>query len=263
MELPEVWKGAILGIVQGLTEFLPISSSGHLIASKEILGFQEAGLTFDVALHVATLAAVIFYFRKDILTLLKSSNRIRFLMIIALGTIPGVALGIFLSDWRDTVSPWFVVGGWTFSATYLLFSKGRGGETQHGDVSWWQGLGVGCAQALALFPGVSRAGSSITCGLWLGLSRESAAKFSFLLSIPIVSGAGLKKAYDLYKTQEGSLGDALGAPLIAGMVLSFLVGLGAIFILMKVLRGNSFHRFGWYNLFAAVAFGLFLFLKGS
>lgn len=263
MDWTEVWKGAVLGIVQGLTEFLPVSSSGHLIAFKEVLGFQEADLTFDVALHVATLAAVLFYFAPDIRSLLTHPRRVTLLAILAVGTVPAVALGLALGEWRDSPSPWFVVGGWTFSATYLLLSRGRGGSTSHDEVRWRQGIGIGCAQALALFPGVSRAGSSITCGLWLGLSREAAARFSFLLSIPAIAGAGSKKGYDLYRSGQLGQEGVFGTPLLVGMACAFVVGLVAIYLLMRVLRGNHFHRFGWYNLAAAIAFATFLLVTRS
>ena len=256
---PYTWlKAAVLGLVQGISEFLPISSSAHLIAFREILDFREPPLAFDVALHVATLAAVILYFGKDILVVLRSAQRFRILGIFVLATVPGVVLGLLLAAWRETVNPWWVVGGWIFSAAYLLLSRGRQGESHFLAVGSLRAFAIGCAQALALFPGVSRSGASIVCGLWLGLERDAACRFSFLLAIPIISGAGAKSAYEVYRSDTGS---SLNGPLFLAMGIAFIVGLFAIHFLLTLVRRGGLHRFGWYNLTAAALFAAYLVLR--
>lgn len=258
MDLTAILKSAILGVVQGLTEFLPISSSGHLIAAKEILE-SEASLAFDVALHVATLAAVVSYFWRDLLELAVHPRRFPLLALLALATIPGATLGLLLGDWRETISPWYAVYGWFFSASYLLSSRGKGGNAHFTELGPLRALGIGLAQSLAIFPGVSRSGSSIVCGLYLGLKRESAARFSFILSIPLILGAGLKSSMDL---NAKTIADAGGLLAISfGMVLAFLVGLGALHLLFRIVRSEKFSLFGWYNLLAAISFGAYLFLR--
>lgn len=257
MSDPSVWwKTAVLGVLQGATEFLPISSSGHLIAFKEILSFQQAPLAFDVALHVATIAAVLIYFRADLVRIWRHARRASIVTSVILAAVPGALLGACIADWRETVGPWWVVGGWTFSACYLVLSKGRGGATPYTEVSPRQSLVIGSAQALAIFPGVSRSGSSIVSGLWLGLDRDAACRFSFLTSIPLVAGAGLKKALDLTSAEIELSGG--WPPILLGMLCAFVVGMLAIHALLGVVRGDNIHRFGWYNLSAAILFAIFL-----
>ena len=153
MEIHPTIESAILGIVQGLTEFLPISSSGHLVAGKEILG-SEAPLAFDVALHVATLFAVVIYFRRDLIGLTVHPKRWKLLGLLILVSIPGGLLGIFLGDWFETIGPWFTVYGWFFSAVYLFSSRGKAGKMHYTDLGPGRALILGAAQALAIFPGV-------------------------------------------------------------------------------------------------------------
>lgn len=258
--MPELVKAAVLGIVQGITEFLPISSSAHLLALEEILDFHVEGVAFDVSLHLATLLAVLVYFRGEILDLVRGGRRLRVLACLALATVPVGAAGFLLADFRSDISPGFAVVGWAFSATYLIATRGKGGEIPYDRISAGSSVAVGCAQALSIFPGVSRSGSTIAAGLWLGLSRESAARFSFLLAIPAMLGAGLHEGLNLAKAPEVPGGFwalcAVGAP------AALAVGLLAIHVLMKIVRGDGFHRFGFYNLAAGVIFGSYLLLRG-
>jgi undecaprenyl-diphosphatase len=251
-------ENSVLGLLQGLTEFLPISSSGHLRASKEVLGC-EAGLALDVALHVATLAAVVVYFRGDLAALLRHPRRIHIGLVVAIATVPGALLGALLSSWRERIDPWWVVGGWAFSAAYLSLSRGRGGTGSYAHLKAVKGLLIGCAQALAIFPGVSRSGSTIVSGLWLGLERGQAFRFSFLLAIPLIAGAGIKQGFDLHQSGFGSVGGA--GPLALGMAIAFAAGLASIRWLLGLVRRDCLYLFGGYNLAAAAAFALFLILK--
>jgi undecaprenyl-diphosphatase len=250
---------AFLGLVQGLTEFLPVSSSAHLLAFERILDFKS-GLAFDVALHLATLAAVLIYFAREIAAIARGPNPWRIAFLLVLGTVPIGLVGYFFREFREGISPWFAVGGWCFSAAYLVASRGRSGRLTYPETSPGRVLGIGAAQALALFPGVSRSGASITAGVWLGLAREEAAKLSFLLAIPAMLGAGALEVRKLLSGSPGS--DALLRPVLIGAPIAFAVGMVAIHWLLRIVKTDRFHRFGWYNLAAAAAFAAYLIVKG-
>lgn len=258
--MPDFLKAVVLGCVQGATEFLPISSSAHLLALERALDFRFGGLTFDVSVHIATLLAVILYFRWEIAGLFERGRFWPAAARIALATVPVAAAGFLLADFRRGISPWFAVGGWTFSATYLLLTRGRAGRTSYAEMPLPAAFGVGLAQALSIVPGVSRSGSTIAAGLWLGLSRESAAKFSFLIAIPAMLGAGLHEARGLLQGSEAAGGFWALSALAASV--AFLVGLVAIHALLAALGRGRFWRFGWYNLAAAAAFATFLLFGG-
>jgi len=258
--MPEVIKAVLLGIVQGVTEFLPISSSAHLLALEQMLDFHLEGVAFDVSVHVATLLAVVLYFRAEILRILRGPDLWPVALRIVIGSVPVGLVGFLLASFRENIPVWFAVGGWAFSATYLLLSRGRGGSGAYNSISLLRTLGIGIAQSLSIFPGVSRSGSTIASGLWLGLGREEAARFSFLLAIPAMLGAGAHEGLKLVKCPELLAGLWLLA--IAGMIAALAVGLLAIHLLLRAVRGNHFHRFGWYNLAAAVFFAAYLILRG-
>jgi undecaprenyl-diphosphatase len=245
-------QAIVMGIVQGLTEFLPISSSGHLIVVPELLGWTDPfidSLAFSVMLHLATLLALLVYFRADWLRLVPAwiasvrersiggdANR-RLAWLLLLSTIPAVVAGLLLNDLIETtfrearlVAVTLVVG-----AAILWLAEKMGPQTRRiADLSTAGALGIGAAQAIALVPGISRSGISISAGLFAGLDRESAARFSFLMATPITAGAGL---YELRKLVAGEAGvDASLGPLVAGMVASLVAGLAAISILLRFLR---------------------------
>jgi undecaprenyl-diphosphatase len=255
--MTEFIKAVILGIVQGATEFLPISSSGHLIALKKVFGF-EAPLAFDVCLHLATLGAVLIFFGREIVRLLRSVDRWGVGWRILLGTIPAGMIGIAVQADREDTGGWVVVGGWLVSALYLQLTANRDGEGTFSRISLGGSFLIGASQGIAAaVPGFSRSGISISSGLWLGLRRGEAFAFSFLLSIPVMLGAGLIEGRKLFKA--GDVAIPGGWPALAGaMVAAFVVGLGAISILKKAVAGNGFHRFGYYNLLAAILFAIYL-----
>jgi undecaprenyl-diphosphatase len=205
----EWWQGLVLALVQGLTEFLPISSSAHLLLPSLLLGWPDQGLAFDVAVHFGTLLAVVTYFRRDLWDLAagtmasaiarEMNPRSREVLYLALGTIPAVIVGFLLNAHMDALRTVPVLATTTIVFALLLgYADRRVGAQPRGEVG---GIGtallIGCAQAIAPIPGTSRSGITITAGLLLGLSREAAARFSFLLSIPIISGAALLKLLDL------------------------------------------------------------------
>ncbi|MBI4607280.1 MAG: undecaprenyl-diphosphate phosphatase [Planctomycetes bacterium] len=249
-------KAAVLGAVQGITEFLPVSSSAHLLSLRHVLGFEAEGIAFDLSVHLATLVAVLIYFRRLLLGLLVSREGWSVLLRVAVATLPAVAAGVLFAEDRENVGPWAAVCGWSFSSAYLLLSRGRAGPGSQASLPYGRAVLIGFAQALAIFPGVSRSGSTIAAGLWLGLSREEAARFSFLLAIPATLGAVCLEAYKLLGSRGSHEG--LWAAAGIGMPVAFAVGIASIHVLLRIVRGSHFHHFGWYNLLAAAAFGAYL-----
>ncbi len=266
-----ILQAIILGMVQGLGEFLPISSSAHLILAPWFFGWQDQGLAFDVALHWGTLLAVVIYFRNDIVLLIKgfwhsllpSTRDIRnnlyqkLAWLIILASIPGAIIGKLLEAEAEYAfrSPLLIAV--TLSLVGLiLFIVDRYSEKQKdlGHIGWKQSLLVGLSQALAIIPGVSRSGATMTMARYLKFKREDAAKFSFLMSIPIIFGAGLLKIPDL-SLQNNQM------PLIAGFLSSFIFGLLAIKYLLRYISKNSFAIFTWYRLVLAAVILIVYFLK--
>ena len=251
----------ILGIVQGLTEFLPVSSSGHLIIARQILGIQTIdGLAFDAVLQLATIAAVGLYFWNDLLRLLKTfiniirkkaveeKDRVLFWAIF-IGTIPAVIFGLLLESKMETVfRNIHLVALTLFLGTFLMFFAERFAK-QNAQLTTGKGFVAGLFQVLALLPGVSRSGATISGGLILGLKREEAARFSFLLSFPIILGSGLKKLLDLYKVNELA---TLGMPLWIGSLVAFIVGVAAIHFLITYLKKHTMNVFVVYRLLLVV-----------
>lgn len=265
--------GLILGVVQGLTEFLPVSSSGHLILARELLGANtEGGLAFDAILQLATVLAVLLYFRADVLHLITQTLRLiagrghdvpredrRLIIGLILGTIPGVFLGLLLEQVMETtfrdprlVAVMLLAGSFLF----LIAERFARQRTTHPTIaqSWW----IGWFQTLALVPGVSRSGATISGGLLLGLTRETAARFSFLLSIPIIMGSGAKKLVDVLHV---GVADASWTTLLIGFGSAFIVGYGCIRFLLKYLKTHTLAAFAWYRVLLAVLVIVFLSLR--
>jgi len=202
------WQALILALIQGLTEFLPISSSAHLVLPTLLLDWPDQGLAFDVAVHIGTLMAVLWYFRDDLLRLLRETlhataerrvnGALAEVFCLALGTLPALVAGLFLSDFADDLRTLPVLATTTILFALLLAWADRkpAAAEEPQAVGWRAALFIGVAQAFALIPGTSRSGVTITAGLFAGLSRAAAARFSFLLSIPIIAGAGLLKSLE-------------------------------------------------------------------
>ena len=261
-------QAIVLGIVQGLTEFLPISSSGHLIVVPALLGWDDPfieSLAFSVMLHVATLLALLLYFARDWLRLipaglaavrdrsLRDDPDRRLAWLLAATTVPAVIVGVALNDVIETafreprlVAVTLVAGGIVLWLADRVGSKAR---TIDG-MTFPAALGIGAAQALALIPGVSRSGISISAGLLAGLTREDAARFAFLMATPITAGAGL---WEARKIVAGEAGVELPlVPLLAGMLASLLAGLLAIAIVLRYLRSHGVGVFVAYRIALAV-----------
>lgn len=266
-----IYEAIFLGILQGATEFLPISSSGHLALAQYFLGTDEAGLAFDVALHLGTLGAILIYFREDFLQIAKSlcrpfspdteDKRLQKLALaIAFATIPGVLAGLFLGDVSETYlrHPATVASFLVGAGLFLLWADSTGQKGRDlPRLTMTDALIVGLSQALAIIPGVSRSGITISTGLCLGFDRPTAVRFSFLLSAPIIFGAGIYKIPEIIT--QGLLGDQL--PLYAsGFFASAISGYIFIAFLMRFIRARSFAVFAYYRFALALLVWLALLL---
>jgi len=247
------FQSAILGLVQGLTEFIPVSSTGHLIIAREFLGLPLLGtISFDATLQLATALAVICYFWKDILSLYK--NR-KLLLALIIGTIPAVIFGLLLEDFMDTNfrSVYVVAGALVFGS--VVFWLAERFAKQSTEIDFKNSIIIGLFQCLALVPGFSRSGATISGGLFTGLKREEAARFSFLLSIPIILGSGLKKLFDIYSAGELA---TLESSLLIASIFAFVSGILAIHFLIKFLKNHSLNYFGVYRIVLAIVIIVFL-----
>jgi undecaprenyl-diphosphatase len=242
---------AVLGVVQGLTEFLPVSSSGHLILVPILLGWPDQGLAFDAAIHLGSLAALLVYFRADLQALLRGRNAC-LLLALMLGTVPaglaGLAFGPMIeSRLRD---PRVVAASLIVWAVVMWLADRHAARNERpvrgvDRVGWSPALGVGLAQAVALIPGTSRSGITITAGLLAGMDRVTAARFAFLLSIPITAAAGAVKTLSLLRR---GLDPVLIGPLAVGVIASFLAGLAAVWFLVGFLSRGSLRPFVLYRI---------------
>lgn len=260
----EFLQAVLLGVVQGLTEFLPVSSSGHLLLGQYFLGLDQDrfGLPFDVALHLGTLVAVVSYFWRDLLRIAGAFVRSlspggrnladpdqRLAYLILASSIPAALIGFFLESFFEEAvrSPWVVVFNLVLVGILFIVGEAVGSRTRRADkLRFVEALGIGLAQATALVPGVSRSGATITLGLFLGLRREEAARFSFLMSVPIIAGAG---SLQLAEAAAEGMDRSQAAIFVAGFVSSALVGYLAIrfflrFVVHHSLRAFAYYRFG-------------------
>jgi len=264
------FSALILGAVQGLTEFLPVSSSGHLILARDALGLQtDNGLAVDAVLQLATVLAVAVYFRRDLWRLAVTAVRWVFrrpvapadrtlLAAIVIGTVPAVALGLPLEHVMETLFRDARLVALALVAGSALFWYAERAARKNASLTVRKGAGIGLFQALALVPGMSRSGATISGGLILGLTREDAARFSFLLSFPVILGSGMKMLLDLEGAGQLS---ALGLPLVIGFVTAFAVGMVAIHWLLRFLRTHSLRPFAVYRVILAAGVLLLVALK--
>ncbi len=264
----EYLQSAILGLVQGLTEFLPVSSSGHLAIFKEILGADAltTTLTLDILLHVGTLFAVFLVYYKDIWALIrefflmvwdvlrgkpdfKSPYR-RFVLMVIIGSIPAGIVGVFFKDAISTL-PLFAIGIALFVTAILLWISDRlpeGGKTME-TASLPSAFLVGLFQGFAILPGISRSGSTIVGARTAGYTREFAVKFSFILSIPAILGAALLDVLDIITGEAAAIAVL---PALVGMAVAAISGFFAIRWLLKLVQNSKFHYFSYYCLFAGI-----------
>jgi len=281
----EIWQAIVLGIVQGLTEFLPISSSGHLIIFPWLFDWETPGLSFDAALHLGTLAAVVVFFRAEIVRMVAAiplalshpfgllsgktydpdgqDPDARLGLLIVIATIPGLVLGLlfesdidefFHTDEASTRAIGVIATMLIVVGLVMLAAEKVGTRRRHlTGLRWLDAAIIGCAQAVALIPGTSRSGATISAGLFRGLQRADAARFSFLAGMPLILGAGLKSLYDVISegmtTHEVQL-------FLAGGISAAIVGFFTIWGLLRYLASQSTIVFVVYR----ILFGVFLFI---
>jgi undecaprenyl-diphosphatase len=264
-----ILQALILGLIQGLTEFIPVSSSGHLVLAHHFLGITTTGLSFDVALHLGTLGALIIYFHKDLWALaqavLQRKPEARLAWLLAVATIPAVITGVLLESAAESAfrSPTLVAVNLALVAVLMIgaeeyYHRVVRGATSLQKVTLRQALVMGCAQAVAIVPGISRSGSTITAGLFSGMERVAATRFSFLLGIPITGGAILKVLSEKQTLQEVSNDRIIFA---VGIVAALASGLFAIRFLLNFLSKHSLMTFAYYRLGLAVLVLLLLSFK--
>jgi undecaprenyl-diphosphatase len=251
-----IYQALVLGLLQGLSEFLPISSSAHLALAPWFFGWPEPGLSFDVALHVGTLVAVLVYFRTEWARLIVAALEIvrtrrvetveqRRVLLLILATIPGGIAGVLLDKYAESafrapalIASALIVLGILLWVVDVVVPERR----PLSDVRWVDALLIGCAQMFAIIPGVSRSGSTITAGRALALDRESAATFSFLMSMPIIAAAAV------FKVPHALREHGLSAPLLVGVLASAISGWLAIAALLRYVSTRSYGVFALYRL---------------
>ena len=256
-----IYQVIVLAIIQGITEFLPISSTAHLALAPWLLGWSDPGLTFDIALHLGTLIAVLGYFFRTWVQLVAHGFGIDYgndpllqrnralLWLLAIGTIPVGVCGYLFGKQAETTwrSP-FVIGTMLILVGVLMWVSERVGTRAKdmGQVTLADSLVIGAAQALAIVPGTSRSGITITAGLFRNLDRVTAARFSFLLATPAVAGAAAKAVHDLIN--HGGLPADMRAPFVLGIVLSGITGLVVIAFILRFLQRHSLYFFIYYRI---------------
>jgi len=266
----QLYQAILLALLQGFTEFLPVSSSAHLALCPWLLGWQDQGLSFDIALHLGTLLAVLVYFAKDWLYLILRGFGIereatpsyvkenpQLLWHLALATVPVGIVGVLLKDTVETVlrSPYWIGIMLILIGLVIGYADTKGKRNKSlGKMSLWDTMTIGLAQALAVVPGTSRSGITIATALMRDLDRESAARFSFLLSTPAIGGAAAKALYDMWK--DGGIEAGMGMPFAIGILVSAITGIVVIAYFLRFLRRNSLRFFVFYR----VAFGIMILL---
>ncbi len=257
----EIIKAIILGGVQGLTEFLPVSSSGHLVLGSELLNFQEHGLAFDIFVHFGTLVSVCIVFRKELTAMLAAplamirgradDELTRFFywdIYVVVATLPAVAAGLFLKDSIAGIFANILLVYCMLFVTGLIMTATPYIRERAVQLNCPRAFLIGCAQAMAIFPGISRSGSTIFTGMLLGVNRETVARFSFIMSIPAILGAVVLQSKELLDNPPDSSSLLV---IGAGTVASAVCGYFAIILLLNVIRRNKLQYFGYYCLVLA------------
>jgi undecaprenyl-diphosphatase len=243
-------EALLLGIVQGLTEFLPVSSSGHLVIAQELLGIHdEGGLLFEVSVHVATLAAILVFYRSRIGRLIAgalggNAEAWRYIGKLALGTVPALFVGLFA---RDTIESFFAmpsVVGWGLLVTgaFLWTTRWTLPVAKAEEPGWTAALWIGCAQAVAIIPGISRSGATVAAALALGVAPAAAAEFSFLLGVVAISGAAVLMIPELSAVSPDQW-----SGLLTGAGAAMVSGLLALWLFVWLLKQRAFYAFAYYD----------------
>ena len=240
----------ILGILQGITEFLPVSSSGHLVLAQYLLGIESPGNTLEVLFHIGTLFSVFYVFNKDIKSIVISLNEKptqKLVIYIIIATIPAVIIGLIFKSHIINLFSSIVPVGYALLSTGAILTLSINFKNKNKSLSYLYSLLIGLAQAVAIIPGISRSGTTISISMLLGIPPKEAARFSFLLSIPVIIGAGLLGFLELE-----SYGLLTPKFIITGILTSFIVGTLSLKILLKILEVGRFHFFGIYCIIAGI-----------
>lgn len=256
------WEAAFLGFLQGATEFLPVSSSGHLVVGQVVLGINRPGIGFEVMLHLATLVSVLAVYRVRLVSLLtgvvrRDRDALRYVGLLVLASVPAAIAGLGFGDFLEALfeTPW-VTGAALITTGFILRSAAPAlAKNPSGQPSWADAFLMGLAQAAAIIPGISRSGSTVVTGLWRKVEPEEAAAFSFLMSIPAVGGAALLKMPEMAAEAGGGFG-----PVLIGGAVACVTGVAAIKTFVIMLRRRSFQRFAPYVWIVGASFLVFLYL---
>lgn len=253
----DILQSFLLGLIQGLTEFLPISSSGHLALGRFFLGADtEVGITFEVVVHFGTLCSIVIYYKKELADLIKAGfgflgapsqkkddPQVKIILFILVSMIPALIVGFTLKDYVEEIfmTPVLVCGMLIVTGFILFMTKFA--KVTEGEVTLRKSFLIGIAQAFAMIPGISRSGSTISTALYLGIKREEAANFSFLMVIPVIAGAMLLQIKEMI---EIGVSDAQIISLVVGFLTSFISGYYALKYLIIILKKKGFHYFAYY-----------------
>lgn len=253
-------EALLLGLVQGLTEFLPVSSSGHLVLVETVLDVHQDGMLFEIVVHVATLVSVLIFYRQRVTRLVVGVLRgrgeeLRYAAKLVVATLPAVAVVLVFGHFLESLfdAPWST--GWFLIATGgILWTTRRTAPAAFGgEPSFAQALVIGCAQAVAIFPGISRSGATVAAGLAMGIAPTVAAEFSFLMSVLAITGAAVRSIPELAAVSP----DDFGA-LAIGAGAALFSGIAAIWLFVRLLRGRVFYRFAYYVWAVGAAFLIWL-----
>lgn len=256
-----LWEAIVLGVVQGATEFLPVSSSGHLVLTQELLGLAIPGIIFEVTVHLATLLSILLVYRARVAALITGSLRrereaLGYVALLVVATLPAAVLGLLFEDRIDAVFEHPAVAGVAFLVTGILLWTTRAAMRREpsANPTLPTALAMGFAQAFALVPGISRSGSTVVAGLWGGVAGREAAAFSFLMAVPAILGAAVLKLPELQGTELPLV------PLLAGSLAAAVTGVLAIRSFVVLLRRQAFHRFAFYLWPLGAGFLVYLYL---
>jgi len=258
-------EAVVLGLIQGLTEFLPVSSSGHLVMIQSLLGLEQDGVAFEVVLHVATLVSVLLFYRRRVLELVVGALRgridaLRYGAKLAVATLPAVAAVLVLGSFLEAQfeSPATAGVGLLLTGAMLWTTRGTATRARADEPSWAAAVLIGCAQAFAILPGISRSGATVSMALALGVAPAAAAEFSFLMSVVAIAGAALRTIPEIGALPSEDLG-----PLMLGAAVAMASGVAAIWLFVRLLRTRAFYRFAYYTWSVGALFLLWLALRAG
>ncbi|MCH2171635.1 undecaprenyl-diphosphate phosphatase [Myxococcota bacterium] len=258
-------KALFLGVVQGLTEFLPVSSSGHLVVAQNVLGVSNDGLAFEVTVHLATLVSVLIYYRQRVAALSVGLLRrdpptLVFVGKLTVATLPAVGLVLLAGDFIEAQfeSPWVTGVGFLATGCVVWTTRWTVPRASLGNVGWGPAFAIGCAQALAILPGISRSGITVATALAFGIKPRAAAEFSFLMSVIAIAGAGVRSIPELRALPPGS-----GAFFLLGGLAALLSGVLAIGLFVRMLNGGALYRYAYYTWGLGLTFLAWLVLRGG